>query len=337
MRFIAEDAIPRLLEHLAGGGRTVWAPRVVRDSVNTVLFAPWSAGEPVETGAYTHLSAKAALLPPTERLFGFGYLQAAGEERIELEPEEPEESPVLFGARVCDARALAALDALFFPASGGFNDPGYAGRRSGLTVITLACTTCDSACFCSSFGKGPAETDGSDLILYPVANGFLAEPVTDAGSELVRLDLFQDSRLEKPELAVTARVETAGLREKFIDLFSDIDLWRQVSEKCLSCGFCAYACPACHCFNIFDEMSGDREGERCRSWDSCMFYSYTLETSGHNPRPEIAHRYRNRIGHKFSYFPANRGEILCTGCGRCIRGCPAGVDIREVIRTVQER
>jgi sulfhydrogenase subunit beta (sulfur reductase) len=38
--------------------------------------------------------------------------------------------------------------------------------------------------------------------------------------------------------------------------------------------------------------------------------------------------------HKFRYFVENYGEAGCVGCGRCIRGCPAGIDIREVLERV---
>ena len=341
MRFIASDGLPRLLERLREDGAEVWAPRVVRDTLNTVLFSPWSEGDEIETGAYSTLSAKQLVLPATERLFAYRYRLTAEGEKIEIEAAGPgmhAGETVVFGARACDAKALGVLDALFLSTPGqSYNDPHYRTRRAGLTVITLACTTCDSACFCSSFGAGPAETAGSDLILYPVGGGYLAEGFSDRGRELAALDIFEDSSQEKPALAETAVLELAGLEQKLLDIFDDIDFWRGATEQCLSCGYCTYACPTCHCFNIFDEMQGDRDGERCRSWDACMFYTYTLETSGHNPRPEIAHRYRNRMGHKFSYYPANQGEILCTGCGRCIRGCPAGVDIREVLKAAAAR
>ncbi len=334
MRFIATDRIPGLLGRLVESGMSVWAPQVVKDTVNTVLFAPWTGLEEISLDAYTMLSAKQLVLPATERLFSYRYTLEGGRERIGIEPSPPaDKETAVFGARACDARALAALDALFLPEEGsGYRDPGYAAHRAGLTVITLACTTCDSACFCSSFGKGPAETAGSDLILYPVEGGLLAEPVTEKGSQIAAFDIFEDSEQSKPELATTACIDLEGIGDKFLGAFNDLDFWQRATENCLSCGYCTYACPACHCFNIFDEMSSDREGERCRSWDACMFYVYTLETSGHNPRPSIAHRYRNRVGHKFSYYPANQGELLCTGCGRCIRNCPGGLDVRNVLK-----
>ena len=388
-KFISIDNIPQLLEELAAGA-VVWAPRELAGS-GASLFERWQPGQPVDLEHITSISAKDVLLPRTEKLFDFSYAfggpgnqpanapggeqeSAAGActaaspcsgacgERISIEPAIPSGATVLFGARACDARALTVLDALFDQPEGeAYSDPYYHARRKALTVITLACTACDPACFCSSFKNGPAETAGSDLILYPVEAGFLAEAVTLTGEEIITRNgrittggeaatatsgsgqgnaspLFEESSQGKPPLAVTDVVEgLAGLQEGLPAVFKDLDFWNRMTATCISCGFCSHGCPACYCFNIHDEMRGDREGERLRSWDACMFNLYTQEASGHNPRPTQAHRYRNRVNHKFSYYPANQGEILCTGCGRCIRGCPASIDIRDVLRAALEK
>ncbi|MBK9332028.1 MAG: 4Fe-4S dicluster domain-containing protein [Ignavibacteria bacterium] len=34
---------------------------------------------------------------------------------------------------------------------------------------------------------------------------------------------------------------------------------------------------------------------------------------------------------KFRYYVNKFGEILCTGCGRCSRGCPVSIDIKEIV------
>ena len=125
--------------------------------------------------------------------------------------------------------------------------------------------------------------------------------------------------------------ELIGKARAFEERFSDGPYWRDRVSKCISCGICTYVCPTCYCFTIADEIE-DLQGERLRAWDSCMFYQYTLEASGHNPRPSKFERYRNRIGHKFSYFPDQyNGMISCCGCGRCIRSCPVSIDIRRIV------
>ncbi|MBE0430111.1 MAG: 4Fe-4S dicluster domain-containing protein [Thermoleophilia bacterium] len=341
MRFIEAEKIPELLASLTAGGHEVWAPQEARDTGGAVLFDTIGGTGVLSLDRLTTLSAKHLLLPGTEKLFSFRYALTADGERVELRHEEPQpEKTVLFGARACDARAITILDALFSPRQASaktYNDPHYRARRENITVITLACVTCDAACFCSSFPNGSAEKSGSDVFMYPVEDGFLAEAITGKGGEITAGPLFEDSELEPPPLAETARVDLAGLKGGLMEIFADMDFWSRATEKCLSCGYCTYSCPACYCFNITDEMRSDREGERLRSWDSCMFHLYTQETSGHNPRPAPAHRFRNRVNHKFSYYPANQGEILCTGCGRCVRGCPAGLDIREVLEAARAR
>ena len=33
---------------------------------------------------------------------------------------------------------------------------------------------------------------------------------------------------------------------------------------------------------------------------------------------------------------SDKGVIACCGCGRCIKQCPAGVDIRQIVKAAQE-
>ncbi|MHA2289151.1 MAG: 4Fe-4S dicluster domain-containing protein, partial [Promethearchaeota archaeon] len=71
-------------------------------------------------------------------------------------------------------------------------------------------------------------------------------------------------------------------------------------------------------------------------WDTCQSCLYTLETSGHNPRPEKIQRCRNRIMHKFSYYPSNYECLGCVGCGRCISACPVNNELRIIIDKILE-
>jgi ferredoxin len=62
-----------------------------------------------------------------------------------------------------------------------------------------------------------------------------------------------------------------------------------------------------------------------------MFAHFTREASGHNPRTKKWQRLKNRIGHKFVWYPERYGEAACTGCGRCIRYCPVSVEISGIV------
>jgi ferredoxin len=139
----------------------------------------------------------------------------------------------------------------------------------------------------------------------------------------------QERRLfeERAQAKIENHVEVTDLHER-LD-FED-PVWETIAQQCVDCGICTFLCPTCHCFDIQDEGSAVK-GERVRLWDACMFYNYTKAHAG-QPRPQHYRRYRQRIMHKFRYYPENFGRTLCVGCGRCIEHCPASIDLRAVLR-----
>jgi ferredoxin len=40
--------------------------------------------------------------------------------------------------------------------------------------------------------------------------------------------------------------------------------------------------------------------------------------------------------HKYLYVMQNTGLIACTGCGRCVRSCPVGINIKSVAESLME-
>jgi ferredoxin len=117
----------------------------------------------------------------------------------------------------------------------------------------------------------------------------------------------------------------------------DDPLWKLIALRCHGCGACAFVCPACHCFDIVDEPEGVDRGTRRRSWDACQPALFTLHGSGHNPRKDQTARFRQRIMHKFNIYPARFGEVLCTGCGRCVRVCTAGMDLVAILGEIGQK
>lgn len=163
--------------------------------------------------------------------------------------------------------------------------------------------------------------------------------MTRKGEELVKNESLEDPTdedlktgrevAEKAIKNVSSRVQLDGLEEK-LDAMVDSSFWQDLHDRCLGCAVCTYLCPTCYCFDIQDEARGPK-GERARNWDSCMFPLYTLETSGHNPRPTGRERWRQRLNHKFNYYLRQYGLPACVGCGRCIVNCPVNIDIRNVV------
>jgi len=281
------------------------------------------------------LSPKAFFLPQNQTLLCF----QDGQVR---EPEQPDHrKTVLFGVRPCDASAMLALDAVFL--EGDKHDPYYASLRDKTVVIALACTHPGPSCFCTSVGGGPGDAAGADVLAVPLENDLLLRAQSPKGEDLLASvsDLLADAAPEavtqadrriadaaEQMEAVTTDGSAQWLRENY-----DADLWQTISQACIECGTCSYLCPTCHCFDITDEIRGGR-GRRVRTWDCCAYPLFTLHASGHNPRPSSRERWRQRIMHKFRYAVENHDRLFCVGCGRCIRHCPAGMDLRNVFKHV---
>lgn len=343
--FIAHDELPEALERLSKS-MDVWIPTAINEEKCEIQFLPYQSDRLPVLDRQSTMPVKKVIFPQVETLLNFSRKKDENnpfKSHIELEDEE-EVSPVLvFGARPCDVRGFLVFDEVYL--NGPYKDPYYAKRREKTLFATLVCETSDNACFCSAVGSGPADRTGSDLWIIPVNGGYVIEALTERGEDLMPV-MGKDATEAQIAEAQDVQEKVAALRigeadltqnsDDFEDRFSDNEYWRDMAFKCISCGICTYVCPTCYCFNITDEAKG-LDGERIRSWDSCMFNHFTREASGHNPRPSKLERYRNRIGHKFSYFPKKyKGMIACCGCGRCIRRCPVALDIRNVVLSLKK-
>lgn len=277
---------------------------------------------------------KEAFFPQWEVMFRY----RSTEQSVEVKSTEAHEGRrILFGIRPCDIRAALLLDLVFD--SPDSKDPYYINKRKGTIVVGLGCNHPASTCFCTSVNGGPFSREGADLFMTDLGDGYLVEVLSPQGRKLLQdLDGIDASHEDKEQAraiensatrGISSVIEADGLMEK-LEKMTEAPFWDSVHEKCLGCGICTYLCPTCHCFDIGDEAF-DLSGQRVRYWDSCLFPLFTLETSGHNPRPTGRERIRQRIMHKFSYFLSTHKAIACVGCGRCIIHCPVNLDIRRVI------
>ena len=285
-------------------------------------------------------SPKHVVLPQTETMLK---VTKGKENNINIDEPNLDEKNILFGIRPCDARGIAILDKVF---SGDFEDPYYLKRRDNTTLIGLACTDPHRNCFCTSVGGAPDSTEGLDMLWTDIGDTFYINVLTEKGMELIKgTVIFSKATSENTKAKnkvhkaakekITEKLNAEALPKKLESLFED-EYWDNLSMKCLCCGSCTYLCPTCYCFDINDIEYRDKV-KRVRTWDSCQFSSYTIHTSGHNPRPNKENRMRNRMYHKYKYHYDNFKELGCVGCGRCITYCPVNMNVKATIRELAEK
>ena len=321
---LSHESLNSLFDALRKDGRRILAP--VDAGGRTELAEVEAPAQVAKDYLQTILSTKEVAFPKVERLLS--YTIAPGQ--VELKDVEPRAVPtVLFGIRPCEAKAFGALDAVF---NWDYRDKFFNARIEQLAVIGLSCTRADEACFCTSVGGGPADVAGSDILLTPVEDGYLVEVCTDKGAAILNLvpELFKPGN-GVDKATVATKIEQAfdqpALTAKLPGLF-DRDIWVDQSLRCIGCGACAFVCPTCVCFDIQEEAD-PKKGERLRCWDSCGFHMFTLHASGHNPREVQSARWRQRVYHKFSYYPERYDMLGCVGCGKCTRACPVDMNLKE--------
>ncbi|HKK31938.1 MAG TPA: 4Fe-4S dicluster domain-containing protein [Desulfomicrobiaceae bacterium] len=340
-KFISHDDITAWLDGLAED-HVVLVP--MKDG-GSVSFRPYVQGRTPNLDRQAVPSPKDAVFPQNETLLKYRFEkdpEHLDRTRIQVKETLPTEKTVVVGARPCGTRGMLTFDRVYDCDKN--QDLYYRTRKENTLHVTVACTRVESTCFCHDVGSGPADGEGSDVLLVPVASGYVAEPITERGEALLAASQFKaagdrEAEAEAVKAATVAKLPEAhdysDSAEKLMARFDDMEFWEEQSAKCISCGACTYLCPTCYCFNITDDTTG-LTGRRLRSWDNCMSFQFTLEGSGHNPRPTKAHRLKNRVGHKFAYYPMlHANAIACCGCGRCIKSCPAGVDIRAIVKAAQ--
>jgi NAD-dependent dihydropyrimidine dehydrogenase PreA subunit len=280
-------------------------------------------------------SIKEFFFPRSEPLIDFGQT----EEGIDVQEPQTDFPPtVIFACRPCDASSLPIMDALY---DWDYHDTFWFQRRQATTIVAVSCTRADESCFCTALGGAPNATDGSDLLLTPLDDSrLLVEVVTEKGQAIVDLapDQFADGEGDKQGAcrealdALPPKLDLDAISQWLAANFEN-ERWAAYSYKCWGCGCCTFLCPTCHCFDIVDEGSY-RRGQRRRNWDACQFGLFTLHASGHNPRPDQAARWRQRVEHKFNYYVQKFDCRSCVGCGRCIRHCPVNMNIHAQLTEI---
>ena len=245
----------------------------------------------------------------------------------------------ILGVRACDLAALAVQDQHFL--HGEYPDPYYQQRREHLLLIGVNCTHAAATCFCVSTGDGPAIHTGYDLLLSELADGFVVEMGSERGQLLAEnLPLrpaTADEIFTAQQRMQTATQQTRQLPAKPL-LYERLNHphWQTLGEQCLACGNCTAVCPTCFCHQTIEQPELDTShSSHERWWDSCFNQGHSY-IHGWQVRSTPAEYYRQWLTHKLTGWQEQFGRSGCTGCGRCITWCPAGIDLTAAVEALYE-
>jgi sulfhydrogenase subunit beta (sulfur reductase) len=286
-----------------------------------------------------------ACMPVKEFLFPLRELAAVFPEPLEPEKIEPF---AVFGLKDCDLRSIEILDKVFTEKE--FEDPFYVKRREKMFIISSDCSEPADSCFCNVMNGRPYPQDGYDLNISKVNGGFVIEAGSTKGEDFINThsELFKQTSNEELAERDNARAEAQEQLEQnnadlkfdvpvneIVEAGHDSDVFPEEAKTCVECQACTRVCPTCHCFYLYDTKKKDYFG-KMKMWDSCMRVAYAEVAGGANPRKALGDRLRHRFMHKFSYFLERYGLDMCVGCGRCVDAEAGDVDIRQVLKKLNE-
>ncbi len=291
----------------------------------------------------TILPPKKFFMPQRETLIEYD-LKSGLEVNAVLEHEKM----TLFGVHTCDLAGIQCLNMVFSERPKDYN---YLLRKRGISIIGLECNEyCDEYASCNIVNSN-MPNGGYDLFFTDLGDVFVVHVNTQSGDEMVErtkmfekpnrthFDAFMALRENKRKIFKNEiPIEPRDIPELFERSF-DSEVWKELEQKCLSCGNCTNVCPTCYCFDLVDDMNLDlSSGRKYRRWDSCQLEPFAKVAGGENFRKSRAARQRHRYYRKFEYPVAKYSRFFCTGCGRCSRACMAGIKLKDTLNSlIKER
>lgn len=302
-----------------------------------------SEGQPFLYNAYRPVE-------PLKSFFTYPYEEVAGYFRSQEKVADIEGRVVVFGVKSCDIFGHKVQDFVFL--EGVEVDSLYRLRRENTVIISGDCTDFKQVCHCLAWDVLPYPTDGFDLSLAPLGEGYLIEVGSAKGEELLQrygsgFVSAKDAQLSARNAKRKSLVERLKRHilpqnlvskdqvQKLVRQGYASETWSKFMLTCVECGGCNLICDTCHCF-LLAEKKERFENKKLRVWDSCLYANYARVAGGANPLKTRSQRLRNRFMKKFDFFVDNLGIPACCGCGRCIEVCPGKIDIREVLKDLAQ-
>lgn len=355
---LTAPGLSALVDLLRARGWTVVAP-TVRDGA--IVLAPIASTAELPAATGDEQAPGRYRLRRRDDAAWFGYATPAGSWKSFLHPPVAMQSTVrrdadgawdvrdaappaprqaFLGVRACELAAIAVQDRVLR------SDPIYSARRNAALLLAVQCVEPSPVCFCTSMGTGPRPQQGYDLLLTELVDGghrFVVETGSDRGAELLDAVMTQPASATDLDAAAAVVAHAEQGMEVALDpqqarlalqRGGEHPHWNDVAARCLSCGNCTLACPTCFCTDTVDgdDVSGE-VATRERRWASCFSLDFSYIHGG-SVRAAPAARYRQWLSHKFSTWWDQFGSAGCTGCGRCITWCPAGIDVRAEVAAI---
>jgi ferredoxin len=342
--YIIEPNFTRLLEGIVEECE-VYGTLDVEGRFHLKRIKPGSAQHILLGGIRPQEPLKSLLVPPKEIVSEYFTSTPAKTTVSRL----PGKRTVVVGPKMCDLKSVEILDAIFCAANGS-DDPFYLHRRDNMVLVSSDCTSAANSCFCVLLGLTPYPRSGFDLNLSAINGGVLLEVGTEKGMDLLRkytgyLRQPEEEQLKERQanrVRLLAAIEGANADYSFDQPVEETiresissEVWDEACKSCVECGACTMGCPTCHCFFLFDRKA-DGSFVRERIWDVCTYPAFARVAGGANPRAKPAERFKHRFLHKLYYYYQNFKEYGCVGCGRCIEGCLGKLDVRPLIRSLEE-
>lgn len=248
----------------------------------------------------------------------------------------PARKMAFLGLPNCDAIALETF-------LKEFKNTDLVPKRGDVLIVSVQCLP-DEFCFCTALGNDKITT--FDLHIQKERNGYSIFSGTKSGENILS-EAGLDSRSGKPFLNTIILSEKEDLNKSKLskainDSSSHLDFWQKISDNCFGCGSCSAVCPLCFCIhkeaiNDLDSSSNENNPAICLHWDACFSKSFSEIQNHVDLRDKRAKRLYNWYHHKFVRSFAKDKDFLCTGCGRCIKACPANLNQYRIISSVEKQ
>jgi len=293
---------------------------------------------------------KGALFPQSERILSYSY--DAESRKASIRRDDLVRPKALVGLRSCDLNGLLCLDRFFLGQE--YVDDVYRDHRKKMFIVANTCVRPFPQCFCVCTDSGPSAREGFDVNLTEAGEDYLFEAGSEKGEALAkklglkeagpaaaaRKGAIVDASIARFDAEATEnKAWISRVVNRITTGLIGNEVWEYIGDQCFECGGCAFVCPTCTCFNVYDQVRSPGSGLRLRAWDACLYGGFTREASGHNPRGTQPLRLKRRHEHKLLYYnESDVGEALCgcVGCGRCSDFCPVHIGTLEITSAIAE-